>query len=436
MRYSTIGVAGVLMVAMGAGCDEEKPVTWYKGNTHTHSLWSDGNEFPDMIAQWYAEQGYDFLVLSDHNILSRGEKWMKLSEIVKRRNPNALAHYKEHFGAEWVQTRGEGASLEVRLRTLEEVRQRFEKPGEFVMIEGEEITDAWGKLPVHINAVNLTEAIQPQRGDSVRDVIRRNLAAVREQAERTGKPILAHLNHPNFRWGVTAEDIAHVVEEPFVEVFNGHPGSADQGDELHPSSERIWDIASTIRIAELDAPPPFGVATDDSHHYHEAQADHADHAIPGRGWVMVNAEELSGDAIVRAMIAGRFYASSGVTLKRVDYDAGRRVLRVVIDPAEGRTYTVRFIGTRKGYDATSAPRVDSRGVEVPSVTRVYSDDVGATLAEHAGVTEATFKLDADALYVRAQITSDKAPRFPIYEGQVETAWTQPVGWESHVDTGP
>ena len=43
---------------------------WFKGNTHTHTLWSDGNDFPETAADWYKSKGYDFLVLSDHNVCS------------------------------------------------------------------------------------------------------------------------------------------------------------------------------------------------------------------------------------------------------------------------------------------------------------------------------------------------------------------------------
>src|SRR5690348_16364915 len=25
---------------------------WWKGNTHTHSLWSDGDDYPEMIVDW------------------------------------------------------------------------------------------------------------------------------------------------------------------------------------------------------------------------------------------------------------------------------------------------------------------------------------------------------------------------------------------------
>ncbi len=57
---------------------------WFKGNLHTHSLWSDGNDFPEMICDWYQRAGYQFLALSDHNILSEGVKWMDVEAAAKR----------------------------------------------------------------------------------------------------------------------------------------------------------------------------------------------------------------------------------------------------------------------------------------------------------------------------------------------------------------
>src|SRR5436189_226429 len=49
---------------------------WWKGNLHTHSFWSDGDDFPEMIADWYKAHGYHFLALSDHNVLSEGQRWL------------------------------------------------------------------------------------------------------------------------------------------------------------------------------------------------------------------------------------------------------------------------------------------------------------------------------------------------------------------------
>ena len=73
-------------VALTSLCDEVVPTDpvpqYYKGNIHTHSLWSDGNDFPEMIAEWYRTHGYNFLALSDHNVLSEGARWMKHSTII------------------------------------------------------------------------------------------------------------------------------------------------------------------------------------------------------------------------------------------------------------------------------------------------------------------------------------------------------------------
>ncbi|MFT4548647.1 MAG: histidinol phosphatase-like PHP family hydrolase [Verrucomicrobiales bacterium] len=46
---------------------------WFKGNTHIHTLWSDGNGFPKMIIDWYKTNEYDFIGMSDHNVLQDGE---------------------------------------------------------------------------------------------------------------------------------------------------------------------------------------------------------------------------------------------------------------------------------------------------------------------------------------------------------------------------
>ena len=74
----------IVLVLSPAGAQEAR---WYKGNLHTHSLWSDGDDFPEMIADWYKSEGYDFLALSDHNVLSDHERWMPLREVRKRRTP-------------------------------------------------------------------------------------------------------------------------------------------------------------------------------------------------------------------------------------------------------------------------------------------------------------------------------------------------------------
>src|SRR3954453_10436995 len=53
---------------------------WYRGNMHTHSLWSDGDDFLENIALWYREHNYDFLVFTDHNVLPTSEKWIDIEK--------------------------------------------------------------------------------------------------------------------------------------------------------------------------------------------------------------------------------------------------------------------------------------------------------------------------------------------------------------------
>ncbi len=40
---------------------------WFKGNLHTHTTKSDGDETPEKVCEWFEKHEYDFLVLSDHN---------------------------------------------------------------------------------------------------------------------------------------------------------------------------------------------------------------------------------------------------------------------------------------------------------------------------------------------------------------------------------
>lgn len=406
----------------------DPPLRWWKGNLHTHTLWSDGNDFPEMVAEWYRTHGYNFLALSDHNVLSEGMRWIKHEEIVRRGGRDALDKYRRRFGEHWVETRGRPGSpdFEVRLKPLDEFRALVEERGRFIMITAEEISDRVARLPVHLNATNLKEVVPPVGGATVREAIENNLRAVQEQAQRTGREILLHLNHPNFGYAITAEDMAAVVAERFFEVYNGHPIVNHLGDKDHPSVERLWDIANTIRLSQWKAPPLFGLATDDSHYYHGRPGSH-----PGRGWIMVRARFLTPESLIRAIKAGDFYASSGVMLDDVRYDPQRGEYRLKIRAEQGVQYVTRFIGTPIQYDATSTPRLGKDGQPIRS-TRKYSDEVGQVLATVEG-TEPSFRLTGKHWYVRAVVTSSKPHPDPSFDNQFEQAWTQPVGWESLLD---
>jgi hypothetical protein len=380
---------------------------WWKGNLHTHSLWSDGDDFPEMIADWYRSQGYNFLALSDHNILSDGTRWMRFSEIERRADATILDKYRRRFGDVWVETRGKAGSeeFEVRLKPLDEFAPLLTQAGQFIMIPGEEISDRAEGKPVHMNATNIRDLIQPVGGATVREAIENNLRAVLEQEERTGREILPHVNHPNFGYAITAEDLAHVVQEQFFEVYNGHPGVNQLGDDEHISIERMWDVANAIRLTQLDAEPLLGIATDDSHEYHGKPG-----ARPGRGWVMVQARYLTPEHLIRAMKAGEFYATSGVSLSEIRFDPARQELALRIEPQSGAEFTTEFVAILKPQSPD--------GMLEP-------DEIGTVVATQSGPQPA-YRLTGKELMIRARVTSSQKHPDPSFPDQQQQAWTQPI----------
>jgi hypothetical protein len=65
MRWSLLVVAALLLVgAPSVIAQPPSPTRWFKGNTHAHTLNSDGDSTPDDVVRWYREHGYQFLVLT------------------------------------------------------------------------------------------------------------------------------------------------------------------------------------------------------------------------------------------------------------------------------------------------------------------------------------------------------------------------------------
>src|SRR5262249_23214914 len=158
------------------------------------------------------------------------------------------------------------------------------------------------------------------------------------------------------------------------------------------------------------------LATDDSHGYHVWGVGKVN---PGRGWVMVKAPYLSAEAVVRAMQAGDFYASTGVLLDDVQSTGGER--RVKIRTRAGVRHRHAFIATLREANLDSTPRTDKDGKPLP-VTGVYSKEVGKVVAESRG-REPRYKLTGKELYVRARVMSDRPHPNPFKKGDVEMAWT-------------
>jgi hypothetical protein len=255
---------------------------WYKGNTHTHTLNSDGDSTPDDVVRWYREHGYDFLVLTDHNFLTSVDAL------------NAL------HGAD----------------------------EQFLLVKGEEVTDKFGEKAIHVNGLDVRQRVDPQGGSSVVDVLQRNVNAIR------GANGVPHINHPNFRWSITADELRQVRNNKLFEIFNGHHQVNNLGGGGVPGLEEAWDaiLAGGVLL--------YGIAVDDAHTF--KQPGNPDVAGPGRGWIVVRAARLEARTLLDAMESGDFYASTGVEL--ADYQAGPQRITVSVKATSYSKYRVQFIG--------------------------------------------------------------------------------------------
>lgn len=382
---------GVFLVACNS--PETKQPVWYKGNLHTHTYWSDGDEFPELVLEWYKSKGYHFVALSDHNTLAQTEKWKLIAK--SPLYEASFQNYLEKFGTEWVEYKTDTGRIHVRLKTYQEYKSKMEDAG-FLIIPAEEITNTvGGNIPVHINATNLQELIIPPNAVTVAETMQQSVDAVLQQREKTGVPMFPHINHPNFYWAVSLEDMISLKGERFFEVYNGHPLVRNYGDSIHLDTETLWDLIN-VAYARRNQPLMYGLATDDSHNYHQFGEAFSN---AGRGWVMVRAEKLETAALITAMEAGNFYASTGVTLSEVSFDNNK--LKVKVVPTEGVNYKIEFIGVLK------------------------SENESRVLKSMEGI-EGSFTVTGDYLFVRAKITSSKLQTNPFQEGDFEKAWTQPV----------
>ena len=365
---------------------------WHKGNLHTHSLWSDGDDFPEMIIQWYKDNEYQFIALSDHNTIGDSEFWYEIKD--RELKYKTLEKYQNRFG-DWVETKIDSGKTLVRLKTFEEFQSKLQVTDSFLVIKSEEVTSSFEEKPVHINVTNIEEKIDPINGTSVLDIMQRTLDAVNEQRKRLNIPMFAHINHPNFGYGISAEDLKQLNGERFFEVYNGHPSVNNQGDDRHIDTETMWDLIN-IHYYKVGKPLMFGVATDDSHRYHTFSSKDSN---TGRGWVMVNSKKLTAEHLISAMENGNFYSSTGVRLS--NYLADRHQITIGVDSEVGVTYEIIFMGYQKGNE------------DVVELKKVRG-------------TSASYSFQKEDVFVRVKINSDAKKENPIIAGETKRAWTQPI----------
>jgi hypothetical protein len=320
-----IVIVSIVMASLGSSAGTQgQNGRWYKGNTHTHTLNSDGDSTPDDVVKWYRQHGYQFLVLTDHNFLTSVD------------GLNAVHGAQEKF----------------------------------LVVKGEEVTDRFGDLSLHINGLDVGKEVAPQGGSSVVDVLQRNVNAIRSAG---GVP---HINHPNFRWSVTADELGQVRNNRLFEIYNGHPQVNYLGGGGLPGLEEAWDSILTRGVLL------YGIAVDDAHTF----KDPGNPAVagPGRGWVVVRSPRLEARALLDAMERGDFYASTGVVLR--DYRASRERITVDVQATTFSKYRIQFIGQ------------------------------GGRVLKEVAAPSATYDIRGDEGYVRAK----------VLESNGDVAWCQPM----------
>jgi hypothetical protein len=195
------------LILLAAPAIHAQAARWYRGNTHTHTLNSDGDSPPDSVARWYRDHGYQFLFVTDHE---------KITE------PGP-------------------------------VNQRFGAPGKFLLIRGQEVTQrvadsthARGVRQAHVNSLGAVALVMPagERGlareTTMRERYADNIARIRASGG------VAQVNHPNFVWSVRLADLAGLPDSVLLEIANGHTGVNNAGDGADaPSAEALWDSLLT-----------------------------------------------------------------------------------------------------------------------------------------------------------------------------------------------
>jgi len=281
---------------------------YLKGSTHVHTAYSGDSHTPiDEVVGWYVAHGYDFIVVTDHNRVTR------------------------YTG---------GAPLVV-LRGIELTHNpaRCEPPP----------PEVDGKCRIHVNGIDVAEsaadaeeagrppALEWKNGSSELRVDMYQ-AAFDKTRELGG---IIQVNHPTWHWGVDGALLAELGRRGavLVEIANMGFATWSAGDDKHASAEAVWDDALG-RGANI-----WGVASDDAHDYDqqaaERQAAGARVYPPGGGWVMVRAERNPG-SIRAALERGDFYASTGVVLERAEVLDG--ALDVAVAPASAGSHEILFIG--------------------------------------------------------------------------------------------
>jgi len=223
------------------------PGKFHRGNLHTHSTRSDGVLEPEEVCRRYQAEGYDFIALTDHFV---GLYDYPVVDTSAFRN----AEFTTLFGVELHSGALENNTL-------------------------------W-----HLVAVGLPLDFAPGNAPHFSPVSGSESGAEIAARARAAGAFVA-IAHPHWS-GMTEVDAASIEAAHAIEIYNhGCTVECDRGDGLL-TCDHLLNSGRRVTM----------IATDDAHF---ATPDHFG------GWVMVKATENSPEALLAALKAGEFYASTG-----------------------------------------------------------------------------------------------------------------------------
>ena len=439
---------------------------WYKGNLHTHTVWSDGKAFPEEAVAWYRSRGYNFLGLSDHNLFQDDtDRWVeiigdkdaytppkKTGTLADRYQPIVRQRYFDDYVLAFpdaaLRTNAAGRT-EARLRTFDELSAKFNVPGEFLLLPDVEATRSInysdGRLQqMHMNYVNVPQLppsfLAKDFSRHAQDVPQKDFLAAHQKevaalAKSLGVPHLFILNHPIWTWYDVGPEV--LVDSPDVRFFelcnNGSPYKPGKGlpdDGL--DTDRFWDVANAFRVRR-GLPLLYGIGTDDTHRY---RGEPGDMLMPGNAWSLVRSASLDAASLIAAMYAGDFVTCEGLDPDDVSFSPSSGTLEVSA-PAGLSVRTVRFIVTKRDFSEKPVGKVVVRPAQHQDTMKfqreisIYDEKIGKvakTARFRPGEpVRASYTMESDDLYVRARIEERGTTlcTASLHPQGMRVAWTQP-----------
>lgn len=263
---------------------------FYKGNLHCHSTNSDGKLSVDELVTMYRKQGYHFLCFSEHDLYTDyrteycDENFILLpgleasAILLDENNPKIrkkVHHIHGILGTQEMQKKSEIQGLN---------HMEFLKPRVF--------SGTWEGAKVCQDLIN--------------DLIGRGYVTI--------------YNHPI--WSrVRTEEFIYSEGLCGIEIFNYNTVN---------ESGTGYDINSYDQMLR-DGKQIFGFASDDNHNEGQFPDSFG-------GFIMVKALELSHDEIMKSIMNGNFYASSGPVIHSWDYKDA--IVQVECSPVERINFIV------------------------------------------------------------------------------------------------